>query len=298
MTNPGDGEPDGLRRAATPSAVAQKSFGDRVGRDLGPRLVTGIAMAAVGGAAIWLGGWAFMALVLTACLAIAWEWGRLVRGAEADLVLAAHAGTVMAAVALTFTGLVMPAVVAVLIGLILVAVMAFGQRMRLSTLGVLYASLPAIALIWLRNDGAAGLYAVLLLVLIVVATDIGAYFAGRLIGGPKLAPRISPNKTWAGLLGGMAGAGGAAAAFASQHAGMSAVRLAIMGAVLALIAQAGDLGESALKRAFAVKDTSALLGAHGGVMDRLDGLVTASIALGLWAGWVNLRAPARAILFG
>jgi phosphatidate cytidylyltransferase len=270
----------------------------KVGKDLGPRVATGLAMAVVGATAIWLGGWPFALLVLATCLAIAWEWGRLVRGQEADVILAAHAGTVIAVVVLTALGLVMPAGLAVAMGALLVAVLAFGQRLRLSTLGVLYAALPAIALIWLRSDPTWGLLAVLLLVVIVVATDVGAYFAGRLIGGPKLAPRLSPNKTWAGLLGGMVTAGVVAALYASQIKGADPMRLAVIGAILAVLAQAGDLGESALKRAFGAKDASSLLGPHGGVMDRVDGLVTAAAALGIWAAWVNIRAPARAILFG
>jgi phosphatidate cytidylyltransferase len=188
---------------------------------------------------------------------------------------------------------------AVIIGVILVAVLAFGNKLRLSSLGVLYASLPAIALIWLRDDGRWGFWAVLFVVLAVVATDIGAYFAGRLVGGPKLAPKLSPNKTWSGLLGGMGAAAAVAFVFASVAlAGANGSRLAVVGAVLALVAQAGDIGESALKRAFGVKDTSTLLGAHGGVMDRVDGLIAAAVVAGLWAAAVNLRAPARAILFG
>lgn len=281
------------------AAVKPGGLGAKVGKDLGPRVATGLVLAVVGATAIWLGGYVFAALVLVGCLAIAWEWGRLVRGVDADMIMAAHAGTVAAAVVLTKQALVMPAAMAVVIGCILIALLAFGNRMRLSALGVLYASLPAIALIWLRDDGALGLWAVLLIVLAVVATDIGAYFAGRLIGGPKLAPKLSPNKTWSGLIGGMTCAALVAAAFAHFVLnGTNVTRIAGLGAVSALVAQAGDIGESALKRAFGVKDASSLLGAHGGVMDRVDGLVAAAVLLGIWAAVVNINAPARAILFG
>jgi phosphatidate cytidylyltransferase len=139
-----------------------------------------------------------------------------------------------------------------------------------------------VALVWLRGD-VGGARLILWLMATVWATDIGAFFAGRLIGGPKLAPRISPKKTWAGLIGAMASAGlvGIVADFSVPGAPGAAV-LAAAGAVMAVVAQAGDLGESWVKRHFGAKDSSALIPGHGGLLDRVDGLLAAALALAAW----------------
>ena len=146
-------------------------------------------------------------------------------------------------------------------------------------------------------------YFVIVLVVAVIFTDTGAYFAGRTIGGPKIAPRISPSKTWAGLAGGMVAAaiwlafvptmlnwalsdpddgGGAPIAW------NSVLIAALIGAALAIVAQAGDFFESWLKRKAGVKDSSRLIPGHGGVFDRVDGLVSVSLVIGLFGGWVGL----------
>jgi phosphatidate cytidylyltransferase len=135
--------------------------------------------------------------------------------------------------------------------------------------GLLYVVLPAVGLLYLRDQH--GLALTLWALAVVWATDIGAYFAGRAIGGPKLAPRLSPNKTWAGLIGGMVTAAAVGAAIAIG-ADLS-MRLLWLGGVMAVFAQAGDLFESWLKRRAGVKDSGAILPGHGGVLDRLDGLV-------------------------
>ncbi|RHW16538.1 phosphatidate cytidylyltransferase [Sphingomonas gilva] len=138
-------------------------------------------------------------------------------------------------------------------------------------LGVAYVGVPVAALLAIRNlpDGAMLAFWSLA---IVWATDIGAYFAGRLIGGPKLMPRLSPNKTWAGLGGGMVAAWLTGMAF-STYGGLD-LRLALLSPLLAIVAQAGDLYESGLKRKAGVKDSGTILPGHGGVLDRLDGVVT------------------------
>ncbi len=138
-------------------------------------------------------------------------------------------------------------------------------------LGIPYILLPCTILVWmyaLSTDGRL----VLTLVTIVAATDIGAYFAGRLIGGPKLVPRLSPNKTWAGLVGGMV-----AAALISIFWNFPA----LIAAFLAIVAQAGDVFESSLKRRAGVKDAGSILPGHGGLLDRLDGLLFSSTVLGM-----------------
>ena len=150
---------------------------------------------------------------------------------------------------------------------------------RLSWLapGVVYAGLPGIAAVILRDSGALGLVALVFVFAVVVATDSAAYFSGRLIGGPKLWPRLSPKKTWSGSVGGalaamVAGLGVAVAAGLDGKAELAVVALA-----LSVVSQAGDLGESAMKRHFGVKDSGTLIPGHGGIMDRIDGLVVAMV---------------------
>lgn len=157
--------------------------------------------------------------------------------------------------------------------------------------GLGYVAIPCATLIWLRethleSSPNAGMLMVLYLMFAVWATDIGAYFAGRRIGGPKLAPAISPNKTWAGLAGGMAAAaaiGGVCASFTPYPLSFSGC--IFMGAVIALVAQAGDLFESWLKRRAGVKDSGMLIPGHGGLLDRVDGLIAAAPVYGLMVGF-------------
>ena len=152
--------------------------------------------------------------------------------------------------------------------------------------GLAYAILPALALLWIRERAPHELMLLLWVFIVTWSTDIGAYFAGRTIGGPKLAPAISPNKTWAGLIGGMFAAallGGWWASFT----GLAPVLL-WLAPLFAVGAQAGDLFESGLKRRAGVKDSGTILPGHGGVMDRLDGLVVVAslTALAVVAGWL------------
>ena len=146
-------------------------------------------------------------------------------------------------------------------------------------LGVFYATLPLLAFLWLRYQSADGRDLIFWLLFVVWATDIGAYAAGRLIGGPKLAPSISPKKTWAGLLGGMACAALLGVVLSLFYESVNGAKLALFGAVLAVVAQVGDLFESGVKRHFNVKDSSGLIPGHGGLLDRIDGLISVSLAV-------------------
>src|SRR5262249_12985596 len=145
--------------------------------------------------------------------------------------------------------------------------LSLGRNSGFSALGVFYAGLPALALIWLRADAALGLLAAVFVIIIVITSDTAAFLAGRLLGGPKLWPRLSPNKTWAGLIGALVASAIVGAVFSFAVPGGSSTRLAAAGAFLALVAQGGDLAESALKRRFGVKDSGALIPGHGGLMD-------------------------------
>lgn len=150
-------------------------------------------------------------------------------------------------------------------------------RLQWSAIGLVYIAVPCIAIIWLR--AAFGWQTIFWLFAVVWATDIGAYFAGLGFGGPRLAPRISPHKTWSGLAGGVVCAAAVGAATAALLGLPHLPRLAFLSALLALVAQAGDLWESMVKRRFHAKDSGTLIPGHGGLLDRLDGLMAAAPAV-------------------
>jgi phosphatidate cytidylyltransferase len=266
-------------------------------RELVLRVVSGLFMAAVAGALLIAGPVPFAVLVGTVAVLTSFEWSRIVRGEGIDAGLAAQAASVVMAAALAASGFAALGLAAVLGGAILTGLLCFGRRPLMSAEGVLYAGLPVVALIWLRQDEPHGLMAVLLIFIAVVATDVAAFVFGRLLGGPKLAPAVSPNKTWSGFLGGIAMAGLAAAAF-GVLIGAEPWKLGMAGSVLGLLAQVGDLAESALKRSFGVKDSGAVIPGHGGIMDRVDGLVFAASAAAVFAFAIDPQSPARALLFG
>jgi phosphatidate cytidylyltransferase len=148
--------------------------------------------------------------------------------------------------------------------------------------GLAYVALAAVALLFLRNDPVAGRANVVFLVLVVWAGDVGAYLVGRMVGGPRLAPSISPGKTWSGALGGLLAAIAVAIAAALSHGG-SAWQAALVGALIGMVAQAGDLLESFVKRHLGVKDSGHLIPGHGGLFDRLDAVLSSALAAGLLA---------------
>jgi len=153
--------------------------------------------------------------------------------------------------------------------------------------GVIYVAVPVAALVAIRAEPTFGRAAVIWIIALVVAADTGGYLVGRTVGGPKLAPRISPNKTWSGLGGAVAGAAlvGLLTAFVLNHTNVW--MLTLISAVLGLLEQGGDLVESAFKRHFGVKDTSQIIPGHGGVLDRVDGLLAVAVAVVIaneWAG--------------
>lgn len=145
-------------------------------------------------------------------------------------------------------------------------------------LGCVYIAVPTAAMIWLRGDDIPGMTTIIWLFFVVWGADTGAYLTGRAIGGPKLAPSISPKKTWAGFIGGISIASLISVGF-HFHAPGDIVILAIIGFLVALASQLGDLLESMMKRHFGVKDSSNLIPGHGGVLDRVDGLVIGAVAL-------------------
>jgi len=154
------------------------------------------------------------------------------------------------------------------------------RRGRWMVLGAVYIAIPTAAMIWLRGDDIPGMTTIIWLFLVVWGADTGAYLSGRAIGGPKLAPRISPKKTWAGFVGGISIASLISVAFHFYTPG-EILNLAVIGFLVALASQLGDLLESMAKRHFDVKDSSNLIPGHGGVLDRVDGLVIGAVALAM-----------------
>jgi phosphatidate cytidylyltransferase len=223
------------------------------------RIVSSAVLAPVAIAIAWIGGIVFVAFWAIAACIVLWEWSRLVAHARASQ---SHAGF-------------------------------FGWMVA----GLIYASVLALAPAILRRDPALGFVAILFLFAVVWTTDIAAYFAGRAIGGPKLWPAVSPNKTWSGAIGGALG-GIVAALAVVKFAGLAVAPLLVLVALgLSIASQAGDLLESALKRRFGAKDAGQLIPGHGGAMDRLDGFLTAVAAacmVGLIRG--GFDGAARALL--
>ncbi len=263
-------------------------------RALQLRVMTGLVLVVVALGALWLGGPVFQALVALAVLLMWAEWAAMLRLGlgirRAGLVLLAGC------MALTVFVPMEQALVALAGGAGLLGL--FVRRMRngaglWTASGLLYCGLPALALLWLR-ERPEGLAATVFVLVVVWAADIGAFFVGRGMGGPKLAPRISPNKTWSGAVGGvvtaMVVAAAMAAAYLPSGLGGWALNLASVAGALAALSVLGDLFESGLKRHAGVKDSGRLLPGHGGIMDRLDGVVPVAVAgAGLfWStGWAG-----------
>jgi phosphatidate cytidylyltransferase len=259
---------------------------------LSTRILTSVLMMPLMLGAIYAGFPVFDLLIVAMAAVLIWEWYGLL-AAEATrvrrLAIVGTAGTVALA-AVDVRGLLLGLAVAVA-----VAVTAGRGRKRIDAVllawGPLYVALPCFAMLAMRQS--YGFAVTMWTFAMVWATDTGAYAFGKTIGGPKLAPRISPNKTWAGLAGGMAcsaavgAAGSGLAAFAGAGA-PGAAALAAAGAALAVVAQIGDLFESAVKRRVGAKDSSRLIPGHGGVLDRVDGLLTAVPAA--YLGFQALRA--------
>jgi phosphatidate cytidylyltransferase len=252
--------------------------------DLRTRVISTTVMVPLALGCVWIGGAAFAAMVGLISIGMAYEWLRMCR-ASLDPRSALIFASLPLAVVLTALG----AAGAALVLLAVITVAAAARRRpldlgRLLPLGVLYIGPAAIALVWLRGVSDHGFADVVVLLLVIWATDIGAYAAGRAIGGPRLAPRISPGKTWSGSAGGLL-AGmvvGVVAAFI-LGTGITGWQAALLAGFIGTVGQAGDLLESLLKRYFEVKDSGHLIPGHGGLLDRLDAVLTAAPAAALLA---------------
>jgi phosphatidate cytidylyltransferase len=277
------------------------------GKDLPLRVVSALVLAPVAIGIAYLGGWTFAVFWSIAAIIVMWEWTTLVSGTDRRSVVTTGIVAVALAVVLAASSAgasddlrhLRFAAAAIVLAMGMLALAAIAPRERASWLaaGAPYAGAMALAPIVLRSDEEFGFIAMIFVFAVVWATDIAAYFVGRAVGGPKLAPRLSPNKTWSGSIGGLAGAV-LAAVLVVHFGGVGGVPAAIVVAVaLSTVAQIGDLFESAIKRRFGVKDASSLIPGHGGLMDRLDGFVAAAVLaclIGLAHG--GMDAPARGLL--
>ena len=242
--------------------------------DLASRVISAIAMVAVGGAALWLGGFWFAILAIVVSGGMIWELGRMLGAPRPEIMGLLAAGAMAVGHSTSFSlGYLVLAVVP-LAGAIVVT--------RGRWIFALYGLALSGAILWLLTTRAEGMAALLWVVLIVVASDILGYFAGRILGGPKFWPRVSPKKTWSGTVAGWLGAaavglGFAACGFDGPLGGGASV--VILSALAGVAGQMGDIAESAIKRFAGIKDSSNLIPGHGGLLDRFDALTGAAVFL-------------------
>jgi phosphatidate cytidylyltransferase len=261
------------------------------------RIVSSLVLAPLAIAAAYFGGIAFTVFWAIAALAVLWEWDTLVCAHDRNPVLATGALTLAGSALLLAVD--RPGIAVALIGLGFFGVAALASKVRRvwCAAGLVYAAAILIAPVLLRRDATLGFAAILFLFVIVWLTDITAYFVGRAVGGPKLMPWVSPNKTWSGAIGGILAGVIGGVVVAGQFGIERLAAAAAVAFVLSAISQAGDLAESAIKRQFNAKDASQLIPGHGGLMDRLDGFVAAASAgtlIGIAHG--GFDAPARGLM--
>ncbi len=251
--------------------------------DLGARVTSAAVLIPAVLLDVWVGGIWFNLLVALLAVLMAHEWATIVHGGN-SLQFAFHAAAALCGALLPLeTGIAGATIAIAVLWALSVAVARWQSPVPAvwQYLGVPYVGAPALVLVLLRHDAAYGATVILWILTIVWAADSLAYFAGKSLGGPKLAPRLSPNKTWSGFAGAIVGSAIASAVFAWM-AGLEAVAiLALLAALLAPVEQMGDLFKSALKRHYGVKDSGSLIPGHGGIIDRLDGLVAVAVAAAL-----------------
>jgi len=245
------------------------------------RIVAAVLLAPLVILCIMAGHVVFSLLVAAASIILAWEWSRLCQATENVTALIGLIIGLLTANGVAMIGHADAAVVLLLVSALMLYITS--SRSLWSAAGMLYVGVPSVSLIWLRGQPVTGEIMILWLITLVWASDIGAYICGRVIGGAKLAPRISPNKTWSGVIGGFAGALMWGVGFLVSINLFPFWYVLLASLLVAISAQVGDLLESWIKRQFGVKDTGRLIPGHGGLFDRVDSLMLASLAMALFA---------------
>lgn len=265
-------------------------------RNLGVRLVAALILAPAAIGAAYVGGPAFLAVVGVGCALLAIEWAMMSAPRTPTRLAAVITASIVLAICVLYSGYPLVGVGIALVGSLTAGGTAklVGAKFRDAAFGVNYLAAPALALIWLRGsiDDDAGRWWTLLVLWVAWAADGAAFLVGSTLRGPKVWPRISPNKTWSGMIGGVAA--GAAAAWGVSvvfHVPPDPTVGVIAGAVAAAATMAGDFFESMLKRRFGVKDSGDLIPGHGGLLDRVDGLMSAVLVIAL----VRLAVDARVL---
>ena len=242
----------------------------------------------------------FNILVMIATGLMSWEWSRIIHSSVAARHLKLPMVLQLATLLCAILAFIMMGPIygfgLLLVGACILFGLAQPELKALAFLGPFYTGLPALSLIWLRADPDYGVLAIIFIFLVVWMADVAAYAVGRTIGGPKLSPRISPNKTWSGGLGGLSGSALVGVLMAIYLENSSMIYLAVVAVILAVASQIGDLYESSIKRRFGVKDSSHLIPGHGGILDRVDGLIATACLAALIALLINPAQPGYAIL--
>ena len=268
---------------AAPAAAGESDSRSRESgsRNLLMRIVVAAVLIPLAVAIAYAGGWLWAALVTLAAIGLFVEWLAIV-GLSGAMRVTVPGVAALAVAGLCFAIGRLDAAALIVLAVGFVAVVSIApERRNWAAAGFLYAAAAEIASVLVRLDPVKGFAALMFVLLIVWVTDSGGYFAGRGIGGPKLWPRVSPKKTWAGAVGGLVASLAVAAGFAALDLGKT-LPLLVLSAVLSTVSQLGDLFESAVKRSFGVKDSSQIIPGHGGLMDRLDGFVAAVVVAALF----------------
>jgi len=268
---------------AAPAAAGESDSRSRESgsRNLLMRIVVAAVLIPLAVAIAYAGGWLWAALVTLAAIGLFVEWLAIV-GLSGAMRVTVPGVAALAVAGLCFAIGRLDAAALIVLAVGFVAVVSIApERRNWAAAGFLYAAAAEIASVLVRLDPVKGFAALMFVLLIVWVTDSGGYFAGRGIGGPKLWPRVSPKKTWAGAVGGLVASLAVAAGFAALDLGKT-LPLLVLSAVLSTVSQLGDLFESAVKRRFGVKDSSQIIPGHGGLMDRLDGFVAAVVVAALF----------------
>ncbi len=269
----------------------------RTARELALRVVSALVLAPLAAGVAYLGDWPFAIMWILAGAGTFWEWSTLSLGSVRTRAVVVGFAALAAAGVLLGWGYPHAALGVLAAGALAAALVCQTVAPGWAFAGLLYAGTIVAAPILLRDDDTLGLTAVVLLFVVVWATDIAAYFTGRAIGGPKLWPAVSPKKTWSGAIGGTVAAVVCAMAVAHVAGLPSLGAIGVLAVALSVASQAGDFLESAIKRRFGAKDSGALIPGHGGLMDRLDGFVAAALLaalIGIMRG--GLEAPSRGLL--